>query len=448
LSNIYFCKNYRILNKTAAFYTLGCKLNFAETSTISRQIKNEGYQVVDFAAGADLYVINTCSVTENADRKCRALIRKALALNSNAYIIVVGCYAQLKPREIVQIPGVDLVLGANEKFNISKYVEHLEKKAFGEFHSCGIMEVEHFNSGFSMGDRTRSFLKIQDGCDYPCTYCTIPLARGKSRSDTIKHVVGNAKLIAEQDIREIVLTGVNTGDFGKHAERGESFYDLLKALEKVNIQRFRLSSIEPNLLTDEIIDLFAASEKFMPHFHIPLQSGSDQILKLMRRRYLSDFYQGRIEYINAVMPDTAIGVDVIVGFPGETDLDFNRTYDFIKELEIAYLHVFSYSERPNTIAVDLPGKISAETIFKRSQKLRALSIKKKNLFYSRYLKQTRPVLFEGIDKNGKISGFTDNYIKVTTDFDNSLVNTIYNVFLDEIDDEENMKIKLFEKTES
>jgi threonylcarbamoyladenosine tRNA methylthiotransferase MtaB len=436
-----------ILNRKAAFHTLGCKLNFAETSTISRQIKNEGFSIVDFDDGADLYVINTCSVTDNADRKCRALIRKALAKNKDAYIIVVGCYAQLKPDEIVEMPGVDLVLGANEKFNIAKYTAHLEKTGKGQYHSCEIAEVEHFNSSFSMGNRTRSFLKIQDGCDYPCTYCTIPLARGKSRSDSIAHVVANATMLANQGIKEIVLTGVNTGDFGRNTSQSESFYDLLRQLEKVDIKRFRLSSIEPNLLTDEIIDLFATSDKFMPHFHVPLQSGSDHILKLMRRRYLSDFYKKRIAYINSAIPDAAIGVDVIVGFPGETDTEFRESYDFIKELDVSYLHVFSYSERSNTIATGLPGKVDTETIMERSRMLRNLSHKIKTRFYTRFLGEIRPVLFEGKDKNGKIHGFTDNYIKVTTDFENGFVNNLYPVYLNVIDDAGNVEIKLFEKTE-
>jgi threonylcarbamoyladenosine tRNA methylthiotransferase MtaB len=436
-----------ILNRKAVFHTLGCKLNFAETSTISRQIKNEGFSIVDFDDGADLYVINTCSVTDNADRKCRALIRKALAKNKDAYIIVVGCYAQLKPDEIVEMPGVDLVLGANEKFNIAKYTAHLEKTGKGQYHSCEIAEVEHFNSSFSMGNRTRSFLKIQDGCDYPCTYCTIPLARGKSRSDSIAHVIANATLLASQGIKEIVLTGVNTGDFGRNTSQSESFYDLLRQLEKVDIKRFRLSSIEPNLLTDEIIDLFAGSDKFMPHFHVPLQSGSDLILKLMRRRYLSDFYKKRIAYINSAIPDAAIGVDVIVGFPGETEKEFRKTYDFIKELDVSYLHVFSYSERSNTIATGLPGKVDTETIMERSRMLRNLSHKIKTRFYTRFLGEKRPVLFEGKDKNGKTHGFTDNYIKVTTDFYNGFVNNLYPVYLNVIDEAGNVEIKLFEKTE-
>lgn len=423
--------------KSVAFYTLGCKLNFSETSTISRQLQEEGFAVRPFDKGADLVVINTCSVTDNADKKCRAIIRKALSINPDAYITVVGCYAQLKPEEIASIEGVDLVLGASEKFKLAQYVEDLRKKDTGVFHSCDIDTVDSFTDGYSLAERTRTFLKVQDGCDYNCAFCTIPLARGKSRSDSIEHVVANAREIGAAGVKEIVLTGVNTGDFGKGLHGGkkreETFYELVQALDEVEkVERFRISSIEPNLLHDEIIDFVAQSQRFQPHFHIPLQSGSDEILKKMRRRYLSDLYASRVEKIKSVMPYAAIGVDVIVGFPGETDEHFETTYRFLLELDVSYLHVFTYSERPNTVADTMGGVVPIEVRQERSKRLRILSDKKKRAFYQSHLGTNRLVLWEEKKSGGKMNGFTDNYIKVEQRYDASLVNTIQSVELGHI----------------
>ena len=425
---------------TVAFYTLGCKLNFAETSTIARDFAKDGYLKVGFEKSADVYVINTCSVTQNADKECKTVVRSALKKNPDAFIIVVGCYAQLKPNEIAQIEGVDLVLGATEKFKVTQYLEDLAKKDFGEVHSCEINDADFFVGSYSIGDRTRAFLKVQDGCDYKCTYCTIPLARGISRSDTLKNVIQNATEIAAQDIKEIVLTGVNIGDYGKgefgNKNHEHTFLELVKELDQVKgIERLRISSIEPNLLLDETINFVAQSERFVPHFHIPLQSGNNELLKLMKRRYLREVYSHRVKQIKTVMPHACIGVDVIIGFPGETDEKFMETYDYLKNLDISYLHVFTYSERPNTEAVDLLGVVDRGIRKKRSKMLRILSAKKKHAFYENQLGSTVKVLFEGENKNGWIHGFSENYIKVKTHWNPELVNQIYEVTLDRIDDD-------------
>lgn len=423
--------------KTVAFYTLGCKLNFAETSTISRQLQEEGFRVRPFEKGADLVVINTCSVTDNADKKCRSIIRKALSINPAAYIVVVGCYAQLKPSEIAVIPGVDKVLGANEKFAIAQYTEDLRKREEGIYHSCDIDAVDTFTAGYSLAERTRTFLKVQDGCDYNCAFCTIPLARGKSRSDSIANVVSNARRLGRSGVREIVLTGVNTGDFGKglHGgkQREESFLELIHALDKVEeVERFRISSIEPNLLHNEIIDFVATSQKFMPHFHIPLQSGDDEMLGKMRRRYRSDLYRSRIEQIQSAMPHAAIGVDVIVGFPGETADHFKRTYDFIRQLNVSYLHVFTYSERPNTPASTMNHAVPMATRHKRSKQLRALSEQLRQSFYQRHIGDLRQVLWEEKKAGGYMSGYTDNYIRVRQPYDQAMVNQLEWIRLDKV----------------
>jgi threonylcarbamoyladenosine tRNA methylthiotransferase MtaB len=426
----YFCG----LMKSVAFYTLGCKLNFSETSTIGRQLKDEGYQKVDFEQGADVYVINTCSVTDNADKKCKRIVKEALRHNPEAFVTIIGCYAQLKPKEIARIPGVDLVLGAAEKFNISEYLTDTRKKEVAEVKDGKIKEVLEYHASYSIGDRTRSFLKVQDGCDYFCSFCTIPLARGKSRSDTIANVVKQAEEVVASGIREIVLTGVNTGDFG--AQTGETFYGLLQALDQVEgLNRLRISSIEPNLLTDEIIEFVATSKTIVPHFHIPLQSGSDKVLAEMRRRYLTELYTSRVEKIKSLMPHCCIGVDVIVGFPGETHDDFLDTYNYLNGLDISYLHVFTYSERPNTTANKMAGKVPMHERAERSKMLHILSDKKRRHFYDQYLGSTRPVLWE-IENDGKIMhGFTDNYIKVKKEYDPVSVNEIEDVTLVEIDTE-------------
>ena len=424
---------------TVAFHTLGCKLNFSETSTIRRQFEDKGFQTVGFEDGADVYVLNTCSVTEFADKKCRYEVRRALKYSPQARIVVVGCYAQLKPQEIADIPGVDLVLGAAEKFNIVNYIDELTKApGKGMVRAGEISTVNHFVDAFSFGDRTRTFLKVQDGCDYKCSFCTIPLARGKSRSDTVENVLANAREIAAAGIKEIVLTGVNLGDFGNGTEvlegtkpRKEAlFFDLIKALDDVEgIERFRISSIEPNLLTDEIIDFVAQSKRFVPHFHIPLQSGSDKILRLMKRRYASALYQSRVEKIKSVMPHCCIGVDVIVGFPGETEEDFNDTYRFLAELDISYLHVFTYSERPNTVAIELEGTVDMSVRRERNDRLRILSEKKRAHFYNAFIGESRKVLFEHAKEEGIMHGFTDNYIKVSLPLESHLINSIEEVKL-------------------
>lgn len=425
-------------HRTAAFHTLGCKLNFAETSTIARQLTDAGYDKVSFDEKADVYVINTCSVTENADRECKLHVKRAMKANPEGLVVIVGCYAQLKPEEISQITGVDLVLGAKEKFNILSYLDDLEKsESEGVVHSCEIEETDFFIGSYSIGDRTRAFLKVQDGCDYKCTYCTIPLARGISRSDTIENVLQNAKEIAGRDIKEIVLTGVNIGDYGKgefgNKRHEHTFLDLIKELDEVEgIERIRISSIEPNLLKDESIELVSKSKSFVPHFHIPLQSGSDDLLKKMKRRYLTKLYNDRVNKIREVMPHAAIGVDVIVGFPGETEELFMQTYNFLNELPISYLHVFTYSERENTEAAEMEGAVPIPERKRRNKMLRILSEKKKMSFYQTQLGQTLPVLWEHENKDGKMYGFTENYVRVQKDFDPSLVNQIEFLKLEKI----------------
>ncbi|SIT12361.1 threonylcarbamoyladenosine tRNA methylthiotransferase MtaB [Chryseobacterium ureilyticum] len=424
--------------RTAAYHTLGCKLNFAETSTIARQLTDAGYDKVGFDERANVYVINTCSVTENADRECKLHVKRAMKANPDGLVVIVGCYAQLKPEEISQIEGVDLVLGAKEKFNILSYLDDLEKSDNeGIVHSCEIEETDFFIGSYSIGDRTRAFLKVQDGCDYKCTYCTIPLARGISRSDTIENVLKNASEIAAKDIKEIVLTGVNIGDYGKgefgNKRHEHTFLDLISELDKVEgIERIRISSIEPNLLKDESIELVSKSKSFVPHFHIPLQSGSDDLLKKMKRRYLTKLYNDRVNKIREVMPDAAIGVDVIVGFPGETEELFMETYNFLNELPITYLHVFTYSERENTEAAAMEGVVPVAERKKRNKMLRILSEKKKMAFYQTQLGNTLPVLWEHENKDGKMFGFTENYVRVQKDFDPASVNQIEFLNLEKI----------------
>ena len=424
--------------KKVAFYTLGCKLNFSETSTIARSFEQEGYIRVDFDDPADIYVINTCSVTENADKQFKQIVRKALKTNPKAFLAAVGCYAQLKPEELASVDGVDLVLGAKEKFNITQYIDDLTKNNEGIVHSCEISETDFYVGSYSIGDRTRAFLKVQDGCDYKCTYCTIPMARGISRSDTIENILSNAKKISDKGIKEIVLTGVNIGDYGKgefgNKKHEHTFLELVQALDKVEgIERLRISSIEPNLIKDETIDFIAQSKSFVPHFHIPLQSGSNEILKKMKRRYLRELYVSRVAKIREVMPDACIGVDVIVGFPGETDEHFLETYHFLNELDISYLHVFTYSERDNTEAVLMDGVVPDAVRAKRSKMLRGLSAKKRNAFYESQLGKEKTVLFESDNKQGYIHGFTENYVKVKAPWDTALVNTLHKVKLTKID---------------
>ena len=424
--------------KKVAFYTLGCKLNFAETSTIARSFEEDGYIRVDFDDPADIYVINTCSVTENADKQFKQIVRKALKTNPKAFLAAVGCYAQLKPEELASVDGVDLVLGAKEKFNITQYIDDLTKNNEGIVHSCEISETDFYVGSYSIGDRTRAFLKVQDGCDYKCTYCTIPMARGISRSDTIENILNNAKKISDKGIKEIVLTGVNIGDYGKgefgNKKHEHTFLELVQALDKVEgIERLRISSIEPNLIKDETIDFIAQSKSFVPHFHIPLQSGSNEILKKMKRRYLRELYVSRVAKIREVMPDACIGVDVIVGFPGETDEHFLETYHFLNELDISYLHVFTYSERDNTEAVLMDGVVPDAVRAKRSKMLRGLSAKKRNAFYESQLGKEKTVLFESDNKQGYIHGFTENYVKVKAPWDPVLVNTLHKVKLTKID---------------
>jgi len=424
--------------KKVAFYTLGCKLNFAETSTIARSFEEDGYIRVDFEDPADIYVINTCSVTENADKQFKQIVRKALKTNPKAFLAAVGCYAQLKPEELASVDGVDLVLGAKEKFNITQYIDDLTKNNEGIVHSCEIAETDFYVGSYSIGDRTRAFLKVQDGCDYKCTYCTIPMARGISRSDTIENILSNAKKISDKGIKEIVLTGVNIGDYGKgefgNKKHEHTFLELVQALDKVEgIERLRISSIEPNLIKDETIDFIAQSNSFVPHFHIPLQSGSNEILKKMKRRYLRELYVSRVAKIREVMPDACIGVDVIVGFPGETDEHFLETYYFLNDLDISYLHVFTYSERDNTEAVLMDGVVPDEVRAKRSKMLRGLSAKKRNAFYESQLGKEKTVLFESDNKQGYIHGFTENYVKVKAPWDPALVNTLHKVKLTKID---------------
>ncbi len=422
------------MSKSVAFYTLGCKLNYSETSTISRQMEDHGFEKKDFRQGADVYVINTCSVTDNADKKCKKVVKEALKYNPQAYVVIVGCYAQLKPSEIAEIPGVDAVLGAAEKFNLISYLGDLTKTPKTIIARENIKETKDFIPGFSFGDRTRTFLKVQDGCNYFCTFCTIPLARGNSRSESISKTLEYAKEVEKTQVKEVVLTGVNLGDFGKLHD--ESFFDLIKTLDsEINIPRFRISSIEPNLLSNEIIEFVANSKKFMPHFHIPLQSGSDKILKLMRRRYQRNLYAQRVALIKELMPHASIGVDVIVGFPGETHEDFLDTYHFLNDLEISYLHVFPYSERLNTTAIKMDGVVPVKIRNERAEQLRILSEKKKNQFYRNNLNQSSKVLFEMEEENGQMYGFTENYIKVQATYDPLLVNEIIPVFLKEINNQ-------------
>ncbi len=409
--------------RKVAFHTLGCKLNFSETSTISRLFKDVGFEVVNFNSNADIYVINTCSVTSHADKKCKQAIRKIQHNNPGAYIAVVGCYAQLKANEIADNLGVDLVLGTNEKFNILNYIDDLSKNETPQVYSCKIESVDRFDSSHSEADRTRSFLKVQDGCDYSCSYCTIPLARGKSRNKKISDLVYEASQIAQSGIKEIILTGVNIGDFGKST--GENFYDLLKALEKVEeIERIRISSVEPNLLKDKIIELVSKSQKFLNHFHIPLQSGCNKILAKMKRRYNRELFQSRIEKIKQLMPDAFIGVDVIVGFPGETDEYFEDTYQFLKNIDASFYHVFSYSERPNTKSASFSDKVPQKIIHERSKLLHQLAEKKQKAFYQKNLGKKANVLFESNNKNGLMFGFTEHYIKVEIPFNRSLIGEI------------------------
>jgi len=424
--------------KQVAFYTLGCKLNFSETSTIARQFQNNGYERVEFEDRAEIYVINTCSVTENADKRFKTIVKKALKTNPDAFIIGIGCYAQLKPEELADVDGVDLVLGATEKFKVTDYIQNLAKNDFGEVHSCEIDEADFYVGSYSIGDRTRAFLKVQDGCDYKCTYCTIPLARGISRSDKLDNVIKNAKEISQQGIKEIVLTGVNIGDYGKgeygNKKHEHTFLDLVKALDQVDgIKRLRISSIEPNLLKDETIDFVAKSPNFVPHFHIPLQSGSNALLKKMKRRYLRELYSDRVERIKSKMPDACIGVDVIVGFPGESDDHFLETYKFLNALDISYLHVFTYSERDNTLAAEMGGVVPQSVRKKRSKMLRGLSAKKRRAFYESQVGKTKTVLFEDQNKKGYIHGFTENYVKVKLPWDPYLVNTLNKINLKYID---------------
>lgn len=432
--------------KKVAFYTLGCKLNFSETSTIARDFQNEGFERVDFEEIADIYVINTCSVTDNADKQFKQIVKKAMKLNDKAFVAAVGCYAQLKPEELAAVDGVDLVLGATEKFKITDYINDLSKNDMGEVHSCEIEEADFYVGSYSIGDRTRAFLKVQDGCDYKCTYCTIPLARGISRSDALENVLKNASEISNQGIKEIVLTGVNIGDYGKgefgNKKHEHTFLDLVKALDEVEgIERLRISSIEPNLLKNETIEFVSQSRTFVPHFHIPLQSGSNDILKKMKRRYMRELYAERVAKIREVMPHACIGVDVIVGFPGETDEHFLETYHFLNDLDISYLHVFTYSERDNTEAVEIEGVVPANVRSKRSKMLRGLSVKKRRAFYESQIGTNRTVLFESENKEGYIHGFTENYVKVKTPWNPELVNTLHDIQLTKIDEDGSVRME-------
>jgi threonylcarbamoyladenosine tRNA methylthiotransferase MtaB len=427
--------------KKVAFHTLGCKLNFAETSTISRSFPQEKFERVPANAKADIYVINTCSVTDAADKKCRQAIKKFITLSPDAFIAVVGCYAQVNPQEISSIPGVDLVLGTNEKFDISEYISTLNKKQSPEIHSCGLASNDTYNSSFSMGDRTRSFLKVQDGCDYGCSYCTIPIARGKSRNPEIASLMREAEQIAGQGVKEIVITGVNIGDFGKST--GDTFTNLLKELVKVRgIERFRISSIEPNLLTDELIEMTSVNGKILPHFHIPLQSGCDKILRLMRRRYTRDIFASRITKVLGKIPYAGIGADVIVGFPGESDSDFEDTYSFLEAIPLSYLHVFTFSERPGTVAANLAEKVPYLEKEKRSKQLIALSKKKNTIFNKLNIGQITNVLFEKTFSDGLITGFTSNYIRVQYPWDSKLAGEIKKVKLNDISASGKMSIAL------
>src|ERR1700754_1104024 len=428
--------------KKVAFYTLGCKLNYSETSTISRKFEEAGYKKVDFTDTPDIFIINTCSVTENADKKCHKIVREARSISPDAYVAIIGCYAQLKPKEIAEIPGVDAVLGAAEKFRLVELLDGFVRKPQPEVHASEVESASNFNTFYSLHDRTRTFLKVQDGCDYSCSFCTIPLARGSSRSDTIEHVIEQAAEVAASGVKEIVLTGVNLGDFGiRDGQREDKFFDLVKALDEVEgVDRIRISSIEPNLLTDEIIEFVAASKRFMPHFHIPLQSGSNKILSLMRRRYKRELYADRVAKIKQLMPDCCIGVDVIVGFPGETREDFIDTYNFLNELDVSYLHVFTYSERENTPAAEMSNPVPGSTRADRSKMLHILSDKKRRAFYETQLNKTGVVLFEGDIKDGYMHGFTRNYVKVKAKYDPVLVNELKTVHLTNISPDGDVEI--------
>jgi len=426
--------------KKVAFYTLGCKLNFSETDTIKRSFEAENFEAVPFDQYADVYVINTCSVTENADKKFKNYVKQAQKKNPDAFVAAVGCYAQLKPEELAAVDGVDLVLGTKEKFQLTSYLNDLTKNDFGQVHACEIEESDFYVGSYAIGGRTRAFLKVQDGCDYKCTYCTIPLARGISRSDTLERILSNASEISSQGIKEIVLTGVNIGDYGKgefgNKKHEHTFFDLVQALDQVEgISRLRISSIEPNLLNNNVIDFVSNSRAFVPHFHIPLQSGSDALLRLMKRRYLTARYSERVQRIKEVMPHACIGVDVIVGFPGETDEHFLETYNYLMNLGVSYLHVFTYSERENTEAITLDGVVPQQVRAKRSKMLRGLSAKLRHAFYESQLGSVRHVLFEGENKKGYIHGFTENYVKVKAPWDPALVNTIHQIKLTSIDED-------------
>jgi threonylcarbamoyladenosine tRNA methylthiotransferase MtaB len=428
------------MKKKVAFHTLGCKLNFSETATIASQMEAADFEKVPFDSKADVYVINTCSVTENADKRFKEIVKKTQKINEKAFVAAVGCYAQLKPEALADVDGVDLVLGATEKFNLTAYLNDLTKQEVGTVHACEIEEADFYVGGYAVGDRTRAFLKVQDGCDYKCTYCTIPLARGISRSDTLENVLKNAQEIASKGIKEIVLTGVNIGDYGKgefgNKKHLHTFFDLVQALEKIpGISRLRISSIEPNLLKNETIDMVSKSRVFVPHFHIPLQSGSDTVLKKMKRRYLTGLYRDRITTIQRQMPHACIGVDVIVGFPGETEEDFLETYAFLNQLGVSYLHVFTYSERDRTEAASMSEVVPMAVRNKRSKMLRGLSVKLRRAFYESQIETKRTVLFEGENKKGYIHGFTENYVKVKTPWDPALVNTVAEVRLKDIDDD-------------
>jgi len=429
---------------TAAYYTLGCKLNFSETSTIAQSLTNSGYAKVEFDSGADVYVINTCSVTESANKKCRNIVRKALNYNPEAFVVVIGCYAQLKPQEIADIKGVHLVLGANEKFNVGDYLNDLHKRQETQILSNQIKETKEFVPGYSTTDRTRSFLKIQDGCNYFCSFCTIPLARGRGRNASIKETLVKANELAQTDVKEVVLTGVNIGDFGYGTD--EDFFGLIQELDKIeDVERYRISSIEPNLLSNEIIEFVSKSKRFAPHFHIPLQSGSDVLLKSMRRRYASSLYVSRVEKIKELMPDACIGVDVIVGYPGETDEEFMKTYNFLNELPVSYLHVFTYSERDNTTALRMDGVVPKDVRKARSNMLRILSEKKKRVFYEANVSLEEKVVFEGSEDNGLMHGFTTNYVKVKTAFNPLMINQSAKVKMTELDKDGTMKIEFVEE---
>jgi len=432
--------------KKVAFYTLGCKLNFSETSTIARNVQDKGFERVDFEEVADMYVINTCSVTENADKQFKQIVKKVMKRNDKAFVAAVGCYAQLKPEELAAVDGVDLVLGATEKFKITDYINDLTKNDRSEVHSCEIEDADFYVGSYSIGDRTRAFLKVQDGCDYKCTYCTIPLARGISRSDALENVLKTAFDISKQGIKEIVLTGVNIGDYGKgefgNKKHEHTFLDLVKALDEVSgIERLRISSIEPNLLKNETIEFVSKSRTFVPHFHIPLQSGSNEILGKMKRRYQREVYTERVNKIREMMPHACIGVDVIVGFPGETDENFLETYNFLNEMDISYLHVFTYSERDNTEAATMPGVVPMNVRNKRSKMLRGLSVKKRRAFYESQIGTNRTVLFESENKEGYIHGFTENYVKVKTPWNPALINTLHQINLTKIDEDGSVRME-------